>query len=191
MLQASGGSGDKMFDWVFALTLVVFFSVVIVLWSVVDRRRQHYTRLQKWFRVYVRFGIATTMLGYGMVKVMPLQVGAPSLTRLLEPYGNFSPMGVLWASIGASFPYERVVGCAELLAAVLLSIAQTVVLGGIVSLLDSTQIFVLNMTYGVPVNTITLTQGAGTDRKTLGAFAFEQPAPDRLVLDGELNGMRW
>ena len=42
------------------------------------------------------------MVSYGMVKAIPLQMPSPSLTRLLEPYGNFSPMGVLWASVGAS-----------------------------------------------------------------------------------------
>ena len=146
-LQVFGGSGDKMFDWVFVLCLLTFSAVVTLLWSVIDRRRHNYVWLQKWFRVYLRFGVATTMLGYGMQKAIPLQMPAPSLTRLLEPYGNFSPMGVLWASIGASFPYERVVGLAELLAAGLLFIPQTVLLGGLVSLADSIQIFTLNMTY--------------------------------------------
>ena len=47
------------------------------------------------------------------VKAFPLQMPAPLLTRLLEPYGNFSPMGVLWYSIGASFPYERFTGIVE------------------------------------------------------------------------------
>jgi hypothetical protein len=30
------------------------------------------------------------------VKAVPLQMPSPSLTRLLEPYGTFSPMGVLY-----------------------------------------------------------------------------------------------
>lgn len=150
-LQVMGGSGDKMFDYVFVLCLFVFSVLVTLLWSALDRRRTNYARLNKWFRVYIRFGLATTMLSYGMAKAIPLQMSAPSLTRLLEPYGNFSPMGVLWASIGASFSYERLVGCMELLAAALLFIPQTVVLGGVVSLVDSIQIFSLNMTYDVPV----------------------------------------
>lgn len=150
-LAMLGGSGDKMFDFVFVLCLFVFSALLTLVWSVLDRRRPDYVRLYKWFRVYARFGVATTMLSYGMAKAIPLQMSAPSLTRLLEPYGNFSPMGVLWASLGASFPYERAVGLAELLAAVLLFIPQTVVLGGVVSLIDSIQIFLLNMTYDVPV----------------------------------------
>jgi hypothetical protein len=150
-LQILGGSGDKMFDYVFVLCLFVFSVLVTVVWSALDRRRANYVRLQKWFRVFIRFGLATTMLSYGMAKAIPLQMSAPSLTRLLEPYGNFSPMGVLWASIGSSFAYERLVGFMELLAAALLFIPQTVVLGGVVSLVDSIQIFSLNMTYDVPV----------------------------------------
>ncbi len=150
-LTVLGGSGDKMFDWVFALCLLVFSAVLTLVWSVVDRRRPNYIRLHKWFRLSVRFAVATTMVSYGMAKFIPLQMPEPQLTRLLEPYGNFSPMGVLWYSIGASFPYERVVGSAELLAAVLLFVPITATLGGIVALVDSIQIFALNMTYDVPV----------------------------------------
>ena len=150
-LAVLGGSGDKMFDWVFALCLLVFAAVITLVWSVLDRRRPNYIRLHKWFRLFVRFAVATTMVSYGMAKFIPLQMGAPPLTRLLEPYGNFSPMGVLWYSIGASFPYERIVGSAELLAAMLLFVPMTVTLGGIVALFDSLQIFALNMTYDVPV----------------------------------------
>jgi hypothetical protein len=95
--------------------------------------------------------LATTFLSYGIVKVIPMQMPAPPLTRLLEPFGNFSPMGALWYSIGASFPYERITGCAELTAAALLFIPRTATLGAIVALFDSLQIFSLNMTYDVPV----------------------------------------
>ena len=146
-----GGSGDKMFDWVFVSCLMVFSLAISLVWSAVDWKRPNYVTLHKWFRVYLRFGLATTMLGYGMAKAIPLQMGEPSLTRLLEPYGNFSPMGVLWASIGASLPYERFAGGAELLASVLLFIPQTAMLGAFVALIDSIQIFALNMTYDVPV----------------------------------------
>jgi hypothetical protein len=150
-LQMLGGSGDKMFDWVLVLCLLVFCALITLAWSAIDRRRANYARLNKWFHVYLRFGLATTMVGYGMVKAIPMQMSAPNLTRLLEPFGHFSPMGVLWASIGASFPYERFAGAAELLAAVLLFIPQTAMLGAFVALIDSIQIFALNMTYDVPV----------------------------------------
>jgi hypothetical protein len=75
----------------------------------------------------------------------------PSLTRLLEPFGNFSPMGVLWYSVGASPGWERFAGCMELAAAVLLFVPWLSRLGAIVCVADAVQIFTLNMTYDVPV----------------------------------------
>ncbi len=116
-----------------------------------DRRRQRYDRLYRWFRVFLRFALGSTMLQYGFVKAFPLQMPAPPLVRLLEPYGSFSPMGVLWYSIGASFPYERFVGCAELAGGFLLFVPRTAALGALVCLADTIEIFTLNMTYDVPV----------------------------------------
>jgi hypothetical protein len=91
------------------------------------------------------------MVSYGMIKVIPLQMPAPQLTRLVEPFGNFSPMGVLWYSIGASRPYEMLTGCAELLGGILLFVPRLTMLGALVCLADATQVFTLNMTYDVPV----------------------------------------
>ena len=44
--------------------------------------------------------------------------------------------------------------------------------------------------YDMDKKVITLSQGAGPQRKTVGTFAFDRPAPDRLILDGELNGKK-
>jgi hypothetical protein len=99
----------------------------------------------------MRFAVAKTMLGYGMVKLFPLQMPYPPLTRLLEPFGNFSPMGVLWYSVGASPGYERFAGSMELTAAVLLFIPRLSMLGAMVCFADALQIFTLDMTYDVPV----------------------------------------
>jgi hypothetical protein len=60
-------------------------------------------------------------------------------------------MGVLWYSVGASFPYERFAGSMELTAAVLLFIPRLSMLGAMVLVADAIQIFTLNMTYDVPV----------------------------------------
>ena len=145
------GSGDKTVDWLHALLLLVFSTCAAAVWSAVDRHRPSYVALHTWFHVFLRFAAGTTMVTYGMVKAIPLQMGAPALTRLLEPYGNFSPMGVLWASVGASFPYERFAGFMELTAAALLFIPRLSMLGAMVLVADSIQVFVLNMTYDVPV----------------------------------------
>jgi hypothetical protein len=150
------GSGDKIFDWVQAFCFLVFAALGTVLWSVVARRRLHHMALQKWFRLFLRFALGATFVGYGAAKAIPLQMPYPPLQRLLEPFGHFSPMGVLWYSIGASRPYEIFTGCAELAAGILLFIPATATLGALVSLACAIQIFTLNMTYDVPVKLFSL-----------------------------------
>jgi hypothetical protein len=151
LVITGSGSGDKTYDWVHAFCVLAFSVLMTVAWSALDRRREHYSRLQQWVRLFARFALGSTMVSYGMVKAIPLQMPAPGLTRLLEPFGHFSPMGVLWYSIGASRPYEIFAGCAELAGGILLFIPQTAMLGALICLADSIQIFTLNMTYDVPV----------------------------------------
>ena len=145
------GSGDKMVDYLQVFVLLVFAAGATAVWSLVDRRRPNYRALDKWYRVFLRFAVGSTMLGYGMVKAVPLQMPAPSLTRLLEPFGHFSPMGVLWASIGASKSYEMFAGIMEIIGGTLLFIPQLALLGAMVTFADCVHIFTLNMTYDVPV----------------------------------------
>jgi hypothetical protein len=145
------GSGDKLVDYLQAFSLLLIAAGATAIWSAVDRRRLHYRGLNTWFRVFLRFALGSTMIGYGMVKAIPLQMPAPGLQRLLEPFGNFSPMGVLWFSIGASKSYEMFAGFMELTGGVLLFVPQLATLGAMVTFATAVQIFTLNMTYDVPV----------------------------------------
>lgn len=145
------GAGDRAFEWVLAFCLLGIATALTALWSILDRRRPHYASLRKWSRLFLRMALASEMLLYGLVKVIPTQMPFPSLTRLLEPYGNFSPMASLWYAVGASPAYEILTGCAETVGGLLLLAPRTATLGALVSLADLIQVFVLNMTYDVPV----------------------------------------
>jgi hypothetical protein len=149
-ITTSTGSGDRTADWIQALVLLVIAAIGTAAWSALTRRREHRTA-QKWFWILLRFGLGSTLVSYGAIKAIPLQMPAPFLTRLLEPYASFSPMGVLWASIGSSRAYEIFVGTAELAGGALLFVPQLWVLGALVSLADAIEVFTLNMTYDVPV----------------------------------------
>jgi len=89
-------------------------------------------------------------------KLIPTQMPTLFLSRLVEPFGNFSPMGVLWTSIGASPVYESFTGAVELLGGVLLFFPQTTLLGSLICLIGAGEVFVLNMTYDVPVKLLSL-----------------------------------
>jgi len=151
LIYTGSGSGDKTFDWVLSFCILVFALLATLVWSVLDRKRDNYISLHKWFRVFLRFALASQMLVYGIGKMIPVQMGFPYLTRLLEPYGNFSPMGVLWSSIGAARGYEIFAGAAETLGGILLIFPRTTTFGALICLADMIQIFMLNMTYDVPV----------------------------------------
>jgi uncharacterized membrane protein YphA (DoxX/SURF4 family) len=150
-IDGNSASCDCMFGWVTAFCLLVIAAFATVIWSVLDRKRKNYAALHKWVRLVFRFMLAGQMLNYGLAKVIPLQMPYPSLSRLLQPFGTFSPMGVLWSSIGAAPAYEIFAGCAEVIGGVLLIVPRTATLGALICLADMTQVFMLNMTYDVPV----------------------------------------
>jgi len=151
LVYQGSGSGDKTYDWVLQFCFLIVALVATAIWSALDRKRPNYATAYKWFRLFIRFALAGQMLTYGWAKAVPLQMPFPRLYTLIEPYGNFSPMGVLWASIGASPAYEIFAGCAEMLGGILLIVPRTTMLGALICLADMTQVFMLNMTYDVPV----------------------------------------
>lgn len=151
LVYTGSGSGDKTFDWVLQFCILMFAILVTAIWSALDRKRFNYGTLYKWFRLVIRFCLAGQMMGYGMAKAVPLQMPFPFLTLLMERFGDFSPMGVLWSSIGTAPAYEMFAGCAELLGGMLLVFPRTTTIGALVCLADMIQVFMLNMTYDVPV----------------------------------------
>lgn len=178
------GSGDTPYAWGLAALMLAVAMAGTLLWSLLDRKRPNYATAQKWFRVFLRFGLGGSLVTYGAMKAIPVQMPIPNLTRLLEPYGHFSLMGVLWAQVGASPAYERFTGVTELLAGILLFIPGLTLLGALVSFSAVTMVFVLNMTYDVPVKLFAFHMVAmsvmlmAPDRtRLLNLFILNRPAP--------------
>ncbi|MCV7419075.1 DoxX family protein [Mycobacterium yunnanensis] len=151
VLVPGSGSGDQAAIWVYVAFLLTVSALATVAWSVLDRRRRAYPRLAAWFATFLRVCLGGQMLFYGFAKVVPTQMPSPPLAALIEPLGDLSPMALLWLQVGTSHPYEIALGAVEVLAGVLLFIPRTATAGALVSLVGTGQIFLLNMTYGVPV----------------------------------------
>jgi hypothetical protein len=145
------GSGDTTLDYIENLLYVVFAVAAAAIWSAADYRRKDYRRLDSWLRIAVRYTLAFTMFGYGFAKVFPLQFRAPGFQKLLEPYGDFSPMGVLWSFMGASLAYTIFAGLCEVTGGALLLFRRTATLGALVSFGVLLNIALLNFCYDVPV----------------------------------------
>ncbi len=150
MSPAMAQSSDRMFDWLLAGTLLLASAVVALVWSIVDRRRVEYGMLHEGLRVYLRFALASVLLGYGLVKIFPAQFNFPGDDWLLEPYGRSSPMRLLWAFMGYSRTYTTFGGLAEIIPGLLLFWRRTVTLGALLAVAVLTNVFVLNISYDVP-----------------------------------------
>ncbi|WP_406003850.1 DoxX family protein [Streptomyces sp. NBC_00829] len=142
--------GDDLFTWVGQFCWLMGAAAVTPIWSVLDRRRTNYVTLDTWFRLAVRMCLAGQMFSYGAAKAIPLQFQLP-LAKLIEPFGNFSPMGVLWSQTGSSKTYQILLGCAEIAGGLLLILPRTATLGALLCAVELTQVFILNMTFDVPV----------------------------------------
>ncbi len=150
-LSTNGGSGDKTADWVETAIFLTIATIGTIAWSWLDRARPRYDRLHAWFRWLLRYILGTEMLYYGLSKVIPVQMPAPGLARLLQPYGTFSPMGALWSFMGSSRAYEIFAGSMEVAGGLLLLVPGFTTLGALVTLAAMANVFVLNMTYDVCV----------------------------------------
>lgn len=150
------GSGDTSFDWVQLGCFVVLALVATFVWTLLDRRRLDYRRLFAWLRAATRLGVAATMIYYGAIKLIPSQFPPPSLERLAQPFGDASPMGLLWSFMGSSAPYTSFTGGAELLSGLLLACRRTTLLGALMTMGVMAHVAALNLCYDVPVKLMSL-----------------------------------
>lgn len=148
---AVNGSGDTTLDYIEVLCFVISAAVTTTIWSVLDHKRIEYRRLNSWLRVFIRYTLAFTLFSYGFAKVIPTQFVFPGFSRLIEPLGEFSPMGLLWYFMGYSTPYIIFSGGAEVTGGALLLFRRTTTLGAMVSFAVLLNVVMLNFCYDVPV----------------------------------------
>jgi uncharacterized membrane protein YphA (DoxX/SURF4 family) len=130
--------------------------IVTLVWSIADRNRKQYAVLNHWLRVLLRYELAYLLLHYGMDKVFLLQFPAPTLARLTERFGDYSPSSLMWAFIGASTVYTVFGGLAEILGGVLLLFRRTTTLGALISFAVMFNVTVMDFSYDVAVKLLCL-----------------------------------
>ncbi len=147
----ANGSGDTTYNYVQLPVLLAVSVGVAAVWSVVDRRRLQYVKAHDALRVFLRYTLAISMLSYGLAKVFKSQFPFPGPERLVEPLGEFSPMGLLWTFMGYSKGYNIFTGGAEMLGGFLLLARRTTTLGALVVIAVMVNVVALNFFYDVPV----------------------------------------
>ena len=145
------GSGDTTYSWLQAGCMLALAIVATAAWSIADRRRARYDRLEAGLRLYARGALAVAMLSYGLAKLFVAQFPFPSAGQLAQPLGELSRQRLLWVSMGASPAYSVFTGAAETLGGLLLLFNRTVPLGALVSFACLANVVALNFCYDVPV----------------------------------------
>lgn len=147
----AGYPGDGRFGSAFYLTVALLSIMVTVIWSILDKKRNNYDRLYYWFCLYLRYVVAITIIGYGIDKVIPVQMSHPSLNILTEPYGNTNRFNILWGFMGISPGYMMFTGSFEVIGGLMLFFRRTMVAGYLLIIAILTNVVALNWFYNVGV----------------------------------------
>lgn len=132
--------------WGIAL-LTSFIGAII--WDVLEKRKaQNYEKLYYWLRVILRFRLAIGLIGYGVIKLFPVQIPSLSLSDLHTAYGDFLPWKIYYLSTGvATAGYEPTLGAIEILSGLLLFYRRTTIIGASIAFSVLVNIVLANFAY--------------------------------------------
>lgn len=152
VLYRNNGSGDSRYFYFLVPTMLMIASFIWLLWYLLAGKWENLAKnVFPLFIVYIRYYLAFTLFTYGFAKVFYLQFSELSLFQLTQEFGNSSPMGLLWRFMGYSELYSIFTGFVEVLAGGLLLFRKTTLLGVCVSFAVMIQVFMMNMSFDVPV----------------------------------------
>ncbi|NJB71028.1 hypothetical protein GGR42_001490 [Saonia flava] len=155
--EVSGnGSGDNTYAYISLFVGIIATIIITIAWSILDSKRKSYNKAFYWFLKILRIFIIMAMLLYGFVKVFQIQFPYPSLTRMLEPLGNFSPMGLAWTYMGYSKGFNLFTGSLEIIGGLLLIPRRTQTLGSFLVMGIMTHVAVMNFMFDIPVKILSV-----------------------------------
>ncbi len=132
--------------WGIALLIALAGSAV---WGLLEKTKAvSYEQLYYWLRVILRFRLAIGLIGYGVIKLFPVQIPYPTLSDLHTAYGDFLPWKIYYLSTGvASAGYEQTLGAIEILAGLLLFYRRTTIVGTSIAAAFLINIVLANFAY--------------------------------------------
>lgn len=150
-LVPTRGSGDTSMGWATLYSQLVMSVFGTVLWSIFDRKRMNYQWASLGLRNVIRYYIILFAFIYGAIKIYGLQMPSPSNSYYATDLGQFSAMRFSWNFIGYSKGYEFFSGLMEVFVGVFLLYRRTILLGALLGIGVFANVFLLNMSYDIPV----------------------------------------
>lgn len=145
------GSGDNTYAYITLFFNFCLAIIITTIWSIIGGKRKEYNTAFYWLLVILRFFLIVAMLLYGFVKVFQIQFQYPSFIELLQPLGEFSPMGLAWNYMGFSKGFGMFAGLMEITGGLLLIFRRTSTLGAFIIIGVMTQVAMMNMMFDIPV----------------------------------------
>jgi hypothetical protein len=145
------GSGDTSWAFIQLRLFLLIAFVSMIVWSLLDRKRQQYNRLAYWFRIMLRYFIVINCFGYGFAKVFLSQMPFPNNSLMATSLGDLLPMRLSWAFMGASPTYEFFSGLVEVIAGILLLFRRTATFGTLLAAGVFANVMLMNLGYDIPV----------------------------------------
>jgi hypothetical protein len=143
------------FSQTLILVRLIFFLIVTVaacaIWSIVDRNRSNYSKLDFWLRQFLCVCLSCVMWSYGIIKIFAVQMWSPNMASLLSPVGELTSFDLLWITLGYGTPYQVFTGIGEASGAILILFRRTRPLGLLILFAILTNVIVINYTYQVGV----------------------------------------
>ncbi|MFC3976114.1 hypothetical protein ACFOUP_06985 [Belliella kenyensis] len=147
----TNGSGDTIMHYL----ALISYSIIAISMSVPVlfflKNKQRANSFYAMMLIYARYFVGLTLISYGVIKFLEGQFPSPSLLTLETTYGESSPMGLAWRFLGYSNIYKGFMGVSEVLAGFLLLFRRTAILGSLISIAVCTNIFLVNLSFDVPV----------------------------------------
>jgi hypothetical protein len=135
---------DSFVNWIIIAVIALIGAVA---WGRSAYEKQDYDKLYYWLRAIVRYRLAIGIIGYGFIKLFPLQAPFPSISNLNTAYGDFNNWKIFSMSLGIVPNYESFLGGVELLAGLLLLFRKTATFGALLIVVFTGNVFISNLAY--------------------------------------------
>ena len=145
------GSGDTLYNYLLIPVQIFVALAIMIIWFVFDWQSNNKELMMSWFILLLRYYLAFTMFSYGFSKLFYIQFPELNLMNLTRTFGDSSPMALLWRFMGYSETYSIFTGAAEILGGGLLLFRRTKILGSLLTFAIMVNVFMLNMSFDVPV----------------------------------------
>jgi hypothetical protein len=134
--------------WGVALLLSVAAAFI---WGFFEKgSSEKYNELYYSLRALLRLRLAIGLIGYGVIKLIPIQFPHPTLSDLHTAYGDFLPWKLYYLSTGvASAYYQQTLGAIEILAGFLLLSRKTTAIGAGIAISLLINIVLVNFAYQI------------------------------------------